>query len=182
MDTIEDLLCKIAEILERLEIPYVVTGGIAVSIWGRPRFTADIDIVIEISLKNITALAKLLLAIDKNVYLSEEAMKEALEREGEFNFIHPDTGLKVDFWVGKNEFEKTKIRRGIPKEIKRQKINFITPEDLILSKLLWHKESESTRHLEDIESVLKISEVDMDYIKKWARKHSTLDVLKKLIK
>lgn len=38
--TPEKLLCKIAEILEKLRIPYIITGGFAVAVWGRPRFTA----------------------------------------------------------------------------------------------------------------------------------------------
>jgi hypothetical protein len=40
-----ELLIEIAKILDKLKIPYLVTGGIAVLIWGRPRFTADIDII-----------------------------------------------------------------------------------------------------------------------------------------
>jgi len=43
----ENLLTKIAKELENLKIPYLVTGGIAVAVWGRVRATLDIDIVIE---------------------------------------------------------------------------------------------------------------------------------------
>jgi len=179
---IEYLLTKIAEILEKLKIPYAITGGMAVSVWGRPRYTADIDIIVEILPKNINLLAKLLLSIDKDVYVSEEAMQNALEKKGEFNFIHPQSGLKVDFWVVKDNFEKLKIKRAISKKIDRQKVNFVSPEDLIISKLEWYKLSNSTRQLEDIESVLKISKVDLDYIKKWAGKHGTIEVLDKIIK
>jgi len=53
----EELLIKIAGILEELNIPYAVTGGIAVSVWGRTRFTADIDMAIYsvfVKLKAIT--------------------------------------------------------------------------------------------------------------------------------
>jgi len=178
---IEDLLIKIAKILDRLKIPYIITGGMAVSVWGRPRFTADIDIVVEILPKNINLLAKELLAVDKDVYVSEEAMREALERKGEFNFIHPQSQLKVDFWVIKNAFNKQEITRGILKNILGYKINFVSPEDLILSKLLWSKESYSQKQLEDIKSVLKISKVDKKYLKTWAIKHGTIKELENLI-
>ena len=50
------LLVRIAKILERLKIPYIITGGIAVLVWGRPRFTADIDIVVEIDYRDIRRL------------------------------------------------------------------------------------------------------------------------------
>lgn len=61
---IEDLLIKIAEILDKLKIPYIITGGMAVSVWGRTRYTADIDIVVELLAKNINFLAKELLKVD----------------------------------------------------------------------------------------------------------------------
>jgi len=187
IDTPELLLCKIAKILETLEITYAVTGGFAVSIWGRPRFTADIDIVVELVSKNIKPLTETLLSIDKAAYVSEEAMRDALEHKGEFNFIHPNTNMKVDFWVrgskadiyGKLKFERARI-----KKINNQEIYFVSPEDLILSKLAWSKESESTRHLEDIKSIIDIqqSKLDLDYIKKWARRQSTTETLEEILK
>jgi len=179
---IEDLLIKIAEILDKLKIPYIITGGMAVSVWGRTRYTADIDIVVELLEKNVNLLSKELLSVDKDVYVSEESMREALEKKGEFNFIHPQSQLKVDFWVVKDSFNKQEIKRAIIKEIEGKKVSFVSPEDLILSKLLWYQLSESTRQLEDIESVFRISKVDMDYIKKMAKKQGTLEILENLLK
>ncbi|PIP22939.1 MAG: hypothetical protein COZ91_02105 [Candidatus Nealsonbacteria bacterium CG_4_8_14_3_um_filter_39_7] len=181
--TVEELLDQIAEILEGLKIPYAVTGGMAVAVWGNPRFTADIDIIVEMNSLKITPLAKALLAIDKDVYISEEAMGEALERKGEFNFIHPQTGLKVDFWVKNDAYDRLKIERAIPKKIDKQKIFFISPEDLILSKLFWYKEGESSKHLEDIKTVFNNPKLklDLDYIKKWAGQQSTTEILEKLL-
>ena len=187
IDTPEQLLCKIAEILETFKISYAVTGGFAVAIWGKPRFTANIDIIIELVPKNIKPLAKTLLSIDKAAYVSEEAMRDALEHKGEFNFIHPNTNLKIDFWVrgskadiyGKLKFERARI-----KKINNQEIYFISPEDLILSKLVWAKESESTRHLEDVKTILDVqkSKLDLDYIKKWAIQQSTIETLEEILK
>lgn len=179
---IEDLLIKVTGILDKLKIPYIITGGMAVSIWGRTRYTADIDIVVELLEKNIDLLAKELLNVDKDVYVSEEAMREALEIKGEFNFIHPQSQLKVDFWVVKDNFNKQEIERAITKEIEGKKVKFVSPEDLILSKLLWYQLSKSTRQLEDIESVFRISKVDIDYIKNISEKQGTLEILEDIIK
>ena len=70
----DDLLCLIAKILDDLAIPYLVIGGMAVAVWAKPRFTWDIDIVIELLPEKLPLLAKKLLAIDKDVYVSQEAM------------------------------------------------------------------------------------------------------------
>jgi len=179
---IEELLIKIADICNSLKIPYAITGGMAVSVWGRPRFTADIDIVVELMPKSTGPLAKELLKIDKDVYVSEEAMREALIRKGEFNFIHPQSRLKVDFWIVKDNFNKQEIKCAKVKKIDGKKINFVSPEDLILSKLLWFQDSRSTRQLEDIKSVLAITIVDLKYIKNWAKKQGTLEILNDLLK
>ena len=179
---IEDLLVKISSILDKLQIPYAITGGMAVSVWGRPRYTHDIDIIVKLVSKNIRVLAKELLDVDKDVYVSEETIKQALENGGEFNFIHPASGLKVDFWVVDNKSDKKEIERGIRKEIENCKINFVSPEDLILSKLVWYEMSQSTRQLEDIESVLRISKVDLKFVKDLAKKQGTIKILEKLLK
>lgn len=185
--TPEQLLCKIVKILQDLKIPYAVTGGFAVIIWGKPRFTADIDIIVELISENISPLAKALLSIDKDVYTSEEAMRDALKRRSEFNFIHPQTGLKVDFWVRGSKadiYGKLKFERVRAKEINKQEIFFVSPEDLILSKLTWYKESESSKHLEDIRTILENPELklDLDYIKKWAAQQSTIEILEEILK
>ncbi|MFH0791886.1 MAG: hypothetical protein V1905_01595 [bacterium] len=177
---IENLLIKIADILEDLKIPYIITGGMAVSVWGRPRYTADIDIVVEMIPQNINLLAKKLLTIDKDAYISEEAMQEALKNKGEFNFIHPQSGLKVDFWVIGDNFEKQKIKRGIYKKIDNARVCFSSPEDLILSKLQWYKISPSDRHIDDIKSVLEISGKGLDkkYLRNWIRKLGLEEIIK----
>jgi len=185
--TAEQLLCKIARILESFKIIYAITGGFAVIIWGKPRFTADIDIIVELVPQNIKPLARALLSIDKDVYVSEDMMRDALEHKGEFNFIHPQTGLKVDFWVrgskadiyGKLKFERARI-----KKINNQEIYFVSPEDLILSKLTWSKDSESTRHLEDIKTIFEIqkSKLNLNYIKNWAERQSTIKILEEVLK
>jgi hypothetical protein len=180
----EELLKKIASILEELKIPYAVTGGFAVSVWGRPRYTADIDIIVELLEKNIKPLAKKLLEIEKNVYVDEDMIREALLYSSEFNFIEPDFGLKVDFFVkDSTPYNKLKIKRRIKQDIFGQNIFFVSPEDLILSKLLWGKESESFKQQADVKTILenKKLKLDFEYLKNWAKKQGTIEMLEKLI-
>lgn len=179
------LLVKIAKILGQLKIPYIVTGGIAVLIWGRPRFTADIDIVIKLQQEKIDELEKALLELGRTGYVDKETIKQALERRGEFNFIDGETGMKVDFWIEKGtELDRLRFKRKKAKIIKGQQIYFISPEDLILTKLQWYQKSQSTRHLEDVESIIKISgkKLNMKYLRNWAKKLGVSKILNKLAK
>jgi len=178
----EDLLCEIAKILENLKIPYVISGGFAVAVWGKPRFTADIDIAVWLEKSSVRPLWKRLSFLDRNVYVNKESMEEAVIFKKEFNFIHSNTGVKVDFFILQdNEFDKLKIKRSVLKKIKGQKISFISPENLVLTKLIWYKKSLSSKQLEDIKSILKISKVDKEYLKKWSKKLSLLKFLNEVL-
>ena len=180
------LLAGIAKILNHLNIPYFVTGGMAVLIWGRPRFTADIDIVIQLKYENAVELKNALLAFRKMGYIDEEAVKEAIRNKGEFNFIDIESGVKIDFWILKelDRLVAEQLKRRVAKKIFNEKVFFISPEDLILSKLIWYEKSgESSRHIEDAESVFKISGKNLDtgYLKKQAAKSGVAGVLKKFL-
>lgn len=177
------LLVNIAKILKQLKIPYIVTGGIAVLIWGRPRFTADIDIIVELQPEKIDDFEKALLGLSKAGYIDKESIRQALYRQGEFNFIDGETGVKVDFWIlkEKDPFDTSRLKRKMAKNILGERVYFTSPEDLILIKLKWYKQTQSNRHLEDVESIVKISgsKLDMKYLKQWARKLGVLGILNK---
>ena len=183
MIEIELLLKKIVRILEKLKISYCITGGFAVSVWGRARSTFDIDIVVKLRIEKMAELLKELKLLSKAGYLDETTASRAINQGGEFNFIHPESGLKIDFWVIKknDKIGEEELSRRTAKKIDKQKVYFISPEDLILSKLRWYKEGASDRHLEDVESVLKLSKVDLKYLKQQARKQENLDILSELL-
>ena len=108
----QKLIVKTAKILETLEIPYAVTGGYAVSIWGRPRSTFDIDIIVELFEPKIPALVAALRALSKCGYIDATQIKDACERNAEFNFIHAASGIKIDFWVKtKDLFVQEELKR-----------------------------------------------------------------------
>lgn len=180
----EKLLRQVASILEKLDIPYGITGGFAVVVWGRPRFTADIDIVVALKPEKIKILVEELLKTDPRGYVDEDAAKEAVFRQSSFNFIHPASGLKIDFIViGDQPYNLEQMKRRVARDFAGQTIFFISPENLILNKLLWYKEGKSTKQMEDIESVIKIQKkLDWKYIKKWAKIQSTEDILEVLKK
>ncbi|MBI2577291.1 MAG: nucleotidyltransferase [Candidatus Wildermuthbacteria bacterium] len=179
------LLVRVAQILDELGIPYIVTGGIAVFVWGRPRFTDDIDIVVELKTEKIDQLAEKLQSLSEASYVDANMMRDALRHQGEFNFIDGSTGVKIDFWISKeDEFNLNRFARKVTKNILGKDIYFISPEDLILAKLLWQQISPSSKQFEDVESIFKISgdQLDLEYLAKWAEKLGVQDLYAKVKK
>lgn len=180
----EKLVVAIAKILDRLDIPYAITGGYALAYMGRLRTTFDIDTIIELSQVKVDALASALKKISEVSYVDRTMIVRAVERHGEFNFIHADSGIKVDFWVqGTDSYAKLKLARRQGRDIEGDTVYFVSPEDLLLSKLKWHKESGSEQQLRDVQSIILMQKkLDWPYLQKWARRHSTSRILASLLK
>ena len=86
-----------------------------------------------------------------------------------FNVIHNETLLKVDFIVRRMDAytdEQFARRRRI--ELGGFNAWFISPEDLVLAKLLWRRETGSEQQLRDIRSVLaSVLDLDQEYLAIW---------------
>lgn len=179
------LLVNVAKVLNQLNIPYIVSGGVAILIWGRPRFTADIDIVMELKDSDVDKLERGLLKKSKGSYIDVNSIRQALADKSEFNFIDNETGMKVDFWVLKENdpFDISRMNRKVAKKIFGEKIYFSSAEDLILSKLIWYKISPSERQMDDVKSIFKISgtKLNKKYLNKWAEKLALSQLLNKLL-
>ncbi len=93
----EGLLLVVVEVCERLGIQYIVTGSTATIAYGEPRFTNDIDIVINLATDQAAAFCKQFKSDE--FYLSDSAILTAIKHRSQFKLIHPRSGLKVDFMV-----------------------------------------------------------------------------------
>ena len=173
-----ELLQRIVETLERLDISYLVTGSVAAMAYGEPRLTNDIDIVAAIDERHVAGLLEAFPPAE--FYISEEAIGEAIRHRTQFNIIHPSSGLKVDVIVRKDTpFDKSRfnrIRRIRPAET--YIASFAAPEDIIIMKMRYYADGGSEKHLRDIAGILKISpdEVDMAYIVDWSRRLDLTDI------
>lgn len=168
-----DILIRIAELLEEYEIPYLLTGSFAVSYYGFPRATHDIDFVIEIHLPGKKKMLRVLQRLGRGFDYDERMVVNAIERSGQFDVVHGNSGVKIDFWVRKpDEFERNKFKRNRMITIGKMKIPAVSAEDLMLTKLVWCKEIRSERHLRDCVGIIKTQQEELDwaYLNRWAKK------------
>ena len=165
-----ELLRFVTAALERLGLRYFVTGSTATIFFGEPRFTNDIDIVVDLPVGRIPEFCAAFPGPE--FYLSEETVQRAVSRRGQFNVIHPASGLKVDIMVpAESPFNRSRFARVTSvKPAPDFSAIFSSPEDVILKKMEAYREGGSEKHLRDIAGVLKISggALERTYIAEWA--------------
>jgi len=178
-----ELLQYAVEVLEKLGLRYFVTGSTATIFYGEPRFTNDIDIVVDLPPGRVAELCAAFPAGE--YYVSEEAARRAVARRGQFNVIHPASGLKLDLMIPAessfNQSRFARVRRLHPAP--DYDAVFASVEDVILKKMEYYQEGGSEKHLRDIAGVLKISggAVDRGYIEEWAQRLGLEEVWSKIV-
>lgn len=173
-----ELLCYLVRFLERLNIPYFITGAIASIAYGEPRLTNDIDIVADIRDEHIAQLTECF--PQQEYYLDGDAIREAIGLKRQFNIIHPASGLKIDVMISKSDdFDMSRFSRMRRMSYAEgSEANFASPEDVIIKKMECYKEGASEKHIRDIMGMLKISGeiIDLRYISIWAERLSLADI------
>jgi len=179
------VLEKLTEVFENLRIAYCIGGSMASSTYGTVRFTQDADITVE----PFGPIAeKFFETLKSDFYISRDAMLEALQNRSSFNIIHFDTAFKIDIFIREeNDFQKQilsrarKLRLGTGTKI----LSFVSPEDIILLKLDWFRQSDCTsqRQWSDVQGVLagQAKSLDFEYLKNWAKKLGLAELLAKAI-
>jgi hypothetical protein len=179
----QEFLKEILARLERTGVSYAVTGSVASSIWGTPRTTHDVDIVVVLSAGDVS---RMVAAFADPFYVSPEAVADAVARQSMFNVIDFNKGLKADFWVTKDDpFNESMLSRRFRVEIVPGQEAFVgSPEDVLLHKLVWNKITPSERQLGDAAGIAAVQagKLDLDYLRDWAARQSTADVLEAVLR
>ncbi len=169
-----ELMQIVVDFFEAHRIPYRVVGSMASMAYGEPRFTNDVDIVAELNEAHVAAIVAAFPAPE--YYVSEIAMRRAVERRSQFNIIHPGSGVKVDVIVPPD----TELSRSEAGRIRRLTSEgeysawFGSPEDVLLHKLSYYQLSGgmSDKHVRDIAGMIKLlgDKLDFAYISAWTAK------------
>jgi hypothetical protein len=167
--------------LNQANIEYMVTGSVASILYGEPRMTHDIDLVIKLSEDDVSGLSKVFpdeqfYSPPTDVVLSEIAR----EVRGHFNIIHHRTGLKADCYpVGKDPLHQWAMGQRRTIKFDNDEICVAPPEYVIIRKLDYFREGGSEKHITDIKKMLKYSGdvMDMSILKEKAAQLSLQEQL-----
>lgn len=182
MTSQKDFLGRLIKKLDEQNIPYMLSGSVSSSLHGQPRATNDADIVIAPTEEQLIAFLK---SLGDDYYVNPEAARDAFKSHSVFNVIDIQNSWKADLIIRKNRpFSREEFRR-------RQKANImgldawvVSPEDVILSKLEWAKNSKSSQQLQDALGVATVQydHLDRDYMHKWAKELQVESSLEELLK
>lgn len=174
--------------LNGLSIPYYIGGSVASSMYGIGRATMDIDLVADIKSCHISTLKQLL---EKDYYVDENMIMDAMARASSFNLIHLKTMIKIDVFFQKADSYSQQALDRKRKDIlveydDASQFYFCSPEDIIISKIKWFEMTERTseRQWLDIIGVLKVqnTKLDIDYMKHWCNKLNLISLLEAALK
>lgn len=169
----------VIDVLERLDIAYMVVGGFATTYYGEPRLTLDVDIVADIRWQHIEAFVVAFPSPD--YYLSEESVRDSLTRCYPFNVIESATAAKVDLVPLPNDvFTRMAFQRRqrVEYDAAGRTATFITAEDVVVAKLIAHQNTGSDRHLRDAQGVLIVQwgHLNLDLIRRASHAAGVLEV------
>ena len=172
-----DVLRDISEKLDALEIPYMLTGSLAMNFYATPRMTRDIDLVVELEAGDVQKLVE---RLEPEYYISKNRALQAVARRRMFNVIHHESVIKVDCVVRKDtDYRREEFSRRSRVRIQDFETYLVSKEDLILSKLAWAKDSRSELQFGDVKNLLA-TDFDEDYVARWAEGLSVGDLLREL--
>jgi Nucleotidyl transferase AbiEii toxin, Type IV TA system len=160
-----DVLGIVSDRLDGLTIPFMLTGSFALAYYATPRMTRDLDIVVAMGDADVD---RLVTALSPDFYVDAEMARVAVRSERLFNLLHLESGIKVDLIVRKSsEYRQVEFARRRAVAFATLRTWIVSPEDLILSKLVWARDSGSEMQLRDVRQLLA-TKVDIAYIRLWA--------------
>lgn len=159
-----DLVELFAAPLGRLGIRYMISGSVAAMLFGEPRMTHDIDLVVFLDDAGIASLPSAFAAPDFYLPPPEVMRVEAArDRRGHFNVIHLTSGLKADFYLAdRDELHRWAIVRARSFAVGGSDVTVAPPEYVILRKLEYYREGGSEKHVRDIRAMLALSSDRLD--------------------
>jgi len=155
--SLEEFFKLVIQCLRETGIQYVVVGGIASIVWGRPRTTNDVDVIIKATRSEISSLADFL--EKKGFVYGTKDIARALEEKSIATILHEDFPYKMDIKGIYEALDERSLYNRLSLRIFNLEAYIEKPEDLIIAKLRYG----STMDFEDAKAILIRQNEKLDY-------------------
>jgi predicted nucleotidyltransferase len=156
-------------LLAEFGLPWVLIGGVAVSLVARERTTKDVDGLILFDTAETEALIS---AAKRHGFDERFPDMAAFARQSRvLALIHRPTGTPVDIALGALPFEEEVIARATKIELGPATVNLPTPEDLVIMKGIARR----PRDMEDIRTLVQVYPgMDSRRVEYWLEQYAEL--------
>jgi hypothetical protein len=182
------VLARLARIFDALGIRYLVGGSLASSLYGIPRATQDVDVVADLDPSHVDSLSA---ALRVGFYADAAMIRDAINRRESFNVVDLETMFKADVFVARGDpWSCEEMARARTEQLDVSggavSINFASPEDTLLHKMVWYKlgNQASERQWRDIVGVVKVQNgsLEVAYLEHWAPALGVSELLQRAMK
>ncbi|MEK6528411.1 MAG: nucleotidyltransferase [Nitrospirota bacterium] len=158
----EKLISKLGQLLSKNKIPYMIIGGQAVLLYGTPRLTKGIDIILGVSTDRMADIVRLCRSAKFKIL--PENYKDFVSKTFVLPVKDKVSEIRIDFIFSFTPYEHQAIARSKKVKIGSVSVNFASVEDVIIHKIFAGR----PRDIEDTKNIiLKNSKMNIIYIKKW---------------
>jgi predicted nucleotidyltransferase len=160
---IENLIKKIAQHLDRRKIPYMIIGGQAVLLYGRPRLTRDIDITLGVDTDELASIERVCKELKLRPLV--ENPRDFAQETKVLPTEEPDSKIRVDFIFSFTPYEAQAIANAKKVLIDDYPVKFASCEDIIVHKMVAGRAIDE----EDVKAILAKNRgaIDLEYVEKW---------------
>lgn len=175
---------EVAEILDRLGVPWYVGGSVASSLYGMPRLTQDVDIVASLRPEHAEALCE---ALGARFYVDLDTAREEIRRRRTFNAIHQELLYKVDLYVQRaDRMSREQMEQRTQYALGDGRHLWVArAEHIVVHKLLWYRTGGevSDRQWSDVVNVLFVRRARLDegVMREWAAEVGVGDLLERAL-
>jgi len=168
MKDIASSLHDLVGLFGRLGIPYAVMGGLAVRLYGIPRPTFDVDFTAAVERDRLSELYEHLR--DMGYTVSDERVKGWVDTVAGMPIVKTKLfvegrSIDIDIFLAESPYQQELLARRRCTETLGSPVWFVSPEDLVLLKLLSYR----PRDVADIGDVLFTQrQLDEGYLRQWA--------------
>jgi len=153
-----DIVSAFAPGLIASGLEWMVTGGVAAIVYGEPRLTQDLDVVVVSDPSRAADLAAQF-PPDRFYCPPVEAIAEEARRDaaGHFNLLHLESDARADVYLaGRDPLMRRGLLERRPLTLAGLVVPIAPPEYVVLQKLRYRQQGASDRHLRDVRAILRV--------------------------
>jgi hypothetical protein len=164
-NTLADLLAALSRVMAECCERWYLFGAQAVQVWGAPRLTADVDVTVQLRVEDSAGFVARMQKEGFELRVSD--VDGFVKKTRVFPFVHRASAIPVDVVLAGPGLEEEFLKRARPVDLGDVALPVISPEDLIVTKVLAGR----PKDLEDIRGVLRarLETLDLAHIRRLLR-------------